>query len=154
MNNRLSLIRKPEELNEDIKNDLFLGFNLMKNNRDKLSKLKLRSLLFNFAMYKSSPNEINDYINEVFPRQDEFSYDDFLRLVTLKYSYLKEKEFEDTWNLFSSSKHGQSNKEELVKCFVDGGIDVNEKEVEEMVWFINKGKDGFSKEEFKMFIHS
>ena len=97
-------VKKVEELTEDMKNDLYLGFNLMKNNREKLSKLKLRSLLFNFAMYKSSPSDINEFINENYPKQEEFSYEELLNLVLIKFSTIKEREVEDTWNLFANNK--------------------------------------------------
>ena len=58
---------KKEELNEDLKNDLLLGFNLFKWSNWMVNKLKLRSMLFSFAMYKSAPADINRYINDVYP---------------------------------------------------------------------------------------
>ena len=43
-----------QELPVDIKNDLQLAFNLYKNENNKINRLKLRTILFSFAMYKSS----------------------------------------------------------------------------------------------------
>src|SRR5688500_7419273 len=62
-----------DEMSEDLKNDLLLAYNLYKNDEGKINKLKLRTLLFSFAMYKSSPKDINDFISEYYPKQDEFT---------------------------------------------------------------------------------
>lgn len=70
-----------EEISEDLKNDLLVAFNLYKNEEGLISKLKLRTLLFSFAMYKSAPKDINDYIAEYFPKQEEFTFDNLLKLV-------------------------------------------------------------------------
>lgn len=70
-----------EEISEDLKNDLLVAFNLYKNEEGLISKLKLRTLLFSFAMYKSSPKDINDYISEYFPKQEEFTFDNLMKLV-------------------------------------------------------------------------
>lgn len=163
MSNRRSVKRKNEDLTEDMKNDLYLGFNLMKNNRDKLSKLKLRSLLFNFAMYKSSPSDINEFINEHYPKQDEFSFDELKNLVFIKYALIKEREAEDTWCLLTSSKQSTASKHDLSKAFHSVGIEMNDKEVSELVEFIREhnedsydkmDSDIFTKEDFKSFINS
>ncbi len=70
-----------EEISEDLKNDLLVAFNLYKNEEGLISKLKLRTILFSFAMYKSAPKDINDYISEYFPKQEEFTFDSLLKLV-------------------------------------------------------------------------
>ena len=70
-----------EEISEDLKNDLLVAFNLYKNEEGFISKLKLRTILFSFAMYKSAPKDINDYIAEYFPKQEEFSFDNLMKLV-------------------------------------------------------------------------
>jgi hypothetical protein len=70
-----------EEISEDLKNDLLVAFNLYKNEEGFISKLKLRTLLFSFAMYKSAPKDINDYIAEFFPKQEQFTFDNLLKLV-------------------------------------------------------------------------
>jgi hypothetical protein len=70
-----------DELTEDLKNDLILAFNLFKNEEGKVNKLKLRTLLFSFAMYKSAPKDINDYISEYYPKQEEFTFEQLCKLV-------------------------------------------------------------------------
>jgi hypothetical protein len=73
-----------EEMNENMKNDIQIAFNLFKNDKGVINKLKMRTLLFSFAMYKSSPKDINDYISEVYPNQKEFTYEQLLKLVNSK----------------------------------------------------------------------
>ena len=52
-----------KEIPADIKDDIKLAFDLYKNENNKINKLKLRTMLFSFIMYKSSPSEINEYID-------------------------------------------------------------------------------------------
>ena len=72
------------EISDDLRNDLLVAFNLYKNEEDCINKLKLRTLLFSFAMYKSSPKEINDYISYYYPKKDQFTYDNLIKLVAYK----------------------------------------------------------------------
>lgn len=76
-----------EEFTEDLKNDLMLAFNLYKNEEGRVNKLKFRTLLFSFAMYKSSPKDINDYIADHFGKQEEFTYENLCKLVFNKLYY-------------------------------------------------------------------
>src|SRR5574343_52933 len=80
-----------EEMREDLINDLKIAFDLYKNkdgNKSyylgKIPKAKMRTLLFSFAMYKSSPKDINEYIAEYYPRKEEFTFDEVWQLVYLK----------------------------------------------------------------------
>lgn len=72
------------EISDDLRNDLLVAFNLYKNEEGFINKLKLRTLLFSFAMYKSSPKEINDYISYYFPKKEQFSYENLIKLVAYK----------------------------------------------------------------------
>ena len=76
-------------ISEEFKNDLIIAFNLFKNEQNKINKTKLRTILFSFLMYKSSAKDINEYINENFKKQDEFTFDDLYKLINQKmYNYL------------------------------------------------------------------
>ena len=82
---RSKLAEMNEELSIDIKNDLLLAFNVFKNERNNISKLKIRTLLFTFAMYKSSAHDINEFVTEVLgSNQEEFSYEDVCKCVMYK----------------------------------------------------------------------
>ena len=48
------MTEEENEIPSDLKNDIQLAFDLFKNEKDKISKLKLRTLLFSFVMYKNS----------------------------------------------------------------------------------------------------
>ena len=72
------------EISDDLRNDLLVAFNLYKNEEGFINKLKLRTLLFSFAMYKSSPKEINDYIAYYYQKKDQFSYENLIKLVSYK----------------------------------------------------------------------
>jgi hypothetical protein len=74
-----------EEMTDDLKNDLEIAFNIFKNENNKISKLKLRTLVFSFCMYKSSAKDINDYITgDIDGKKDEFSFEDLYKLVYQK----------------------------------------------------------------------
>jgi hypothetical protein len=73
-----------EEMTEDLINDLKIAFDIFKNEHNKLSKHKMRTLLFSFAMYKSSAKDINDYITETLDKKDDFTFDDLYKLVFQK----------------------------------------------------------------------
>ena len=124
--------QKIVELNDDDKNDLLLGFNLFKNNKDKVSKAKLRCLLFSFAMYKSAPNDINEFINYNYPKQEEFTYEELRNLMTLKNHTTKEKDIDDTWHLIQTKSSFSADKD-LLKAMINAGVDTNEKEILEMI---------------------
>ena len=51
-----------DEIPFELKNDIKIAYDLFKNESNKITKLKLRTLLFSFIMYKYSASEINEYI--------------------------------------------------------------------------------------------
>ena len=50
-----------DEIPFELKNDIKIAFDLFKNENNKITKLKLRTLLFSFIMFRSSAGEINRY---------------------------------------------------------------------------------------------
>ena len=48
-----------DEIPFDLKNDIKIAYNLFKNENNKITKLKLRTLLFSFIMFESSAGDIN-----------------------------------------------------------------------------------------------
>ena len=74
------------ELPIDVKNDLQLAFNLYKNENNKINKLKLRTILFSFVMYKGSSSEINEFIEtKTLKEKEYYTFDDVCDLVKEKY---------------------------------------------------------------------
>lgn len=146
-----------EMLTEDIKNDLLLAFNMYKNDENKINKLKLRTILFSFAMYKAPPKDINEYISEHFPKQEEFTYEELCKLVFYKLKSIKEKEAEDLFFFINGGKGvSHFSKDDISSVYEKNGIDISDREINEMLSFMT-GKDKLpdniqiSKEEFKKF---
>ena len=91
-----------EDLTEDLKNDLKGAFDIFKGPNgfnflkiDKLDKLGLRTILYSFVLYKSSPKDINEFISELFVKQTKFSFDDLCKCVYHKIKIAREKEADD-----------------------------------------------------------
>jgi hypothetical protein len=147
-----------DDITEDLKNDLLLAFNIYKNEDNKITKLKLRTILFSFCMYKSSPKQINDYIGEVFPKQEEFTFENLLVLIYFKIKNIKEIETDSLFNIINSGKSQNFfGKPELTKAFEGNGIEISEREIMEMMSFMTGNeKPGeeiqVSKDEFKKFM--
>jgi len=51
--------------------------------------------LYSFVLYKSSPKDINEFITELFGKQNDFSYDDLCKCVYHKIKLAREKESDD-----------------------------------------------------------
>ena len=85
-----------EEMSVDLKHDIQLGFNLFKNEKNQINKLKLRTLLFSFVMYKSSSGDINQFIEEqTSPDKEFFTFDEVCKLVNFKIKVAKDKEADE-----------------------------------------------------------
>ena len=149
-----------EIISDDLKNDLQLAFNLYKNDENKINKLKLRTILFSFAMYKSSPKQINDYISEFFPKEDEFTFEQVCRLIYYKLKNIKEIESESLFSIINGGKIQSSfSKADLNKAFETTGIEISDREINEMMAFMN-GRERIpedeiyiTKDEFKKFLN-
>jgi hypothetical protein len=53
-------------------------------------------------MYKSAAKDINDYINDHYPKKDDFTYDETLILVSNKIKNAKEKEADELFNMIQT----------------------------------------------------
>jgi len=151
-------IQSSDELTDDMKSDLQLAFDLYKNESNLINKLRLRTILYSFAMYKSSPKQINDYIAEVFPKQEEFTLQDLYKLILFKVKNIKEIETESLFNFINVGKTNTVSKSEISAAFNANGIEISDKEVFEMMAFMTGLNDQdfeettVTKEEFKKFL--
>ena len=133
-----------EENNEiplDLKNDIQLAFDLFKNDKEKISKLKLRTLLFSFVMYKNSASDINNYIEEqINPEQEEFSFNEVCDLVNLKLKNSKLKESDEIFSYMTSLKNDNDNIQfdDLLKAFQNYEIEVSDDDIKEMMIYMNE----------------
>ena len=129
-----------DELPFDLKNDIKIAFDLFKNENNKITKLKLRTLLFSFIMFKSSAGDINKYIEEkISPTQQLFELDDVYDLIKLKLREAKMKEANELLNFVNGNNSSDIIKEsDLSKAFQKYKIDISDKEVKEMFMYMNE----------------
>lgn len=141
-------MEQDDDMSADMKNDILLAFNLFKNENNKINKLKLRTMLFSFVMYKQSSGEINRFIEEeTSPSQEFFTFDEVCSLVKYKLRAAKEKESDEIFNYFNVGKSENCNKlteHDIEKAFANYEIDMKPEEIKEMMRFMNgdfEGKD-------------
>lgn len=138
------------EIPLDIKNDIELAFNLYKNENNKINKLKLRTLLFSFVMYKYSASEINEFIESRTLKEKElYSFDDVCDLVKEKLLESKERDSEELYNYILNNKTQNKQKKDkekpkkvtksiLSSAFESSNIDIEEKEIEQMLEYMKR----------------
>ena len=140
------------EIPLDIKNDIQLAFNLYKNEKNKINKLKLRTILFSFVMYKYSSSEINEFIESRTLKEKEFySFDDVCDLVKEKLLESKERESDELFNYIVNNKKDKTeinkmNKAQLMNAFKENEINIEENELDKMFEYIQR-KDNEEEEE-------
>ena len=142
-----------KEIPADIKNDIKLAFDLYKNENNKINKLKLRTLLFSFVMYKSSPSDINEYIDSKTTNEKElYSFDDVCDLINEKLEEAKEKDADELYDYIVNNKNDNSKitKRQIKNAFESCNIDLDEKEIDKMIDFMkHKKKNGEGEKENK-----
>ena len=132
-----------KEIPADIKNDIKQAFDLYKNENNKINKLKLRTMLFSFVMYKNSSSDINDYIDSKLSNEKElYSFDDVCDLINDKYEEAKENDADELFDYIMNNKNDEKiTKKQISKAFESSNIDVDEKEIDKMIEFIKKKKN-------------
>ena len=128
-----------EEMSSDLKHDIQLGFNLFKNDKNQINKLKLRTLLFSFVMYKSSSGDINQFIEEqTSPDKEFFTFEEVCKLVNFKIKLAKDKEADEAFNYLSAGKNDQHyiTEHDIEKGFEAYAIDASPDEIKEMMKYM------------------
>ena len=138
-----------KEIPADIKNDIKLAFDLYKNENNKINKLKLRTLLFSFIMYKSSPSDINDYIDSKESNGKElYSFEDVCDLINDRLEEAKESDADELYDYIVNNKNDSSkiSKKQISNAFSSCNIDIDEKEIDRMIDYIKYRKKGENEE--------
>ena len=133
-----------KEIPADIKDDIKLAFDLYKNENNKINKLKLRTMLFSFIMYKSSPSEINEYIDSKETNGKElFTFDDVCDLITEKFEEAKESDADELYDYIVNNKNDSSKitKKQISNAFQSCNIDLDEKEIDKMIDYMKHKKN-------------
>ena len=127
----------------ELKNDIKIAFDIFKNENNKINKLKLRTILFSFIMFKSSAGEINRYIEEtISPTQEFFDLEELSLLIRLKLKEAKLKEANELLYAINGNETSEVVKEsDFLKTLRKHKIDMNENDVKEMFQYINDDKD-------------
>ena len=128
-----------DEIPFELKNDIKIAYDIFKNESNKITKLKLRTLLFSFIMFKSSAGEINKYIEDtISPSQELFDLDELYLLIKLKLKEAKEKEADELIYAINGNETSEIVKEsDFLKTLQKHKIDMNEKDVKEMFQYMN-----------------
>ena len=138
------------EIPLDIKNDIELAFNLYKNENNKINKLKLRTLLFSFIMYKYSASDINEYIESRTLKDKElYTFDDVCDLVKEKLLESKARDSDELFNYIVNNKNENSKmtKNQLAEAFKSNQIEVDEKELDKMIEYMKRGENDENQKE-------
>lgn len=126
-----------EEMRPELKDDIKLGFDLFKNDNNKINKLKLRTMLFSYCMYKGTPQEINDYIEQnTSPDQELFSFEEVCKLINFKNRTAKEKEAYEMYSALTNQGKNELTDVSLRQAFLDSQINISMKEVWELMKFM------------------
>ena len=76
-----------------------MAFDIFKTKNETINKLKLRTILFSFIMYKNSAGDINKYIDEnTNPEQEEYTFEDVCELINSKIQESKIREADEIFN--------------------------------------------------------
>jgi len=111
-------------------------------------------------MYKSAAKDINDYINDHYPKKDDFTYEETLLLVNNKIKNAKEKEADELFNMIQSGKQpNMLSKNDILRSLNSVGIDASDREVSELLEFANahsnnKSENGVTRDDFRKFFIS
>ena len=132
-----------DEIPFELKNDIKIAYDLFKNESNKITKLKLRTLLFSFIMFKSSAGEINKYIEDtISPTQELFNLEELYLLIKLKLKEAKLKEADELIYAINGNETSEIVKEsDFLKTLQKHKIDMNEKDVKEMFQYMNDDMD-------------
>ena len=137
------------DISPDLKNDIRLAFDIYKTKNDTINKLKLRTILFSFIMYKNSAGEINKDIEENSkPDQEEFTFDDVCKLINIKIGSSKLKEADEIFNYITNKNDSSHlNSDDFKKVFKDYNIGVDDNEIKELMQYIVEDKKHNDEEE-------
>ena len=129
------------EIPLDVKTDLKIAFDFMKNETNTINRLKLRTLVFSFVMYKYSAKEINEYIEEqmkefgMSDEQENFTFEELCAIISPRLDEAKERESDELFNYISSKKNyvNKISKKELENIFSNYKLGIEEEDLNKMI---------------------
>ena len=143
------------EMPLDIKTDLKIAFDFMKNETNTINRLKLRTLVFSFVMYKYSAKEINEYIEEQMKDlgmpddQENFTFEELCAIISPRLEEAKERESDELFNYISSKKNyvNKISKKELENIFSNYKLGIEQEDLNKMInYMVNTDEVGQNNE--------
>ena len=130
------------DISPDLKNDIRLAFDIFKTKNETINKLKLRTILFSFIMYKNSAGDINKYIDEnTNPEQEEYTFNDVCDLIDTKIQESKIREADEIFNyILRKTENTSLNVDDFAEAFKNYNIGVEKNEIQELMQFIVEDK--------------
>ena len=129
------------EMPLDITTDLKLAFDFMKNENNTINKLKLRTLIFSFIMYKYSAKDINEYIDDQMKElgipldQENFTFEETCNIIKERLEDAREREAYELFGYISTKKSytDKISKKELENIFENYKLGVDAEDLEKMM---------------------
>ena len=130
-----------DEMPLDVKTDLKIAFDFMKSENNAINKLKLRTLIFSFIMYKYSAKDINEYIDAQMSDlgmpadQENFTFDETCALIKGRLEDARERESDELFSYISNKKTytDKITKKELENIFNNYKLGVEAEDLEKMM---------------------
>ena len=143
------------EMPLDIKTDIKMAFDFMKSENNTINKLKLRTLIFSFVMYKYSAKDINDYIDEHLDKmgipedQENFTFDEVCALINEKLDEARERESDELFDYISSRRvqRDKITKKELGNIFLNYKLGVEAEDLDKMMNYMVNNDESEQNEE-------
>ena len=137
------------EMPLDIKTDIKMAFDFMKSENNTINKLKLRTLIFSFVMYKDSAKDINDYIDDQLSEmgipedQENFTFDEVCALINEKLDEARERESDELFDYISSRRvqKDKITKKELENIFSNYKLGVEDEDLDKMMNYMVNNDD-------------
>ena len=133
------------EMPLDIRTDIKIAFDFMKSENNTINKLKLRTLLFSFVMYKYSAKDINDYIDSQLrdmgmPEDKEnFTFDEVCTLINERLESAREREADELFDYIAGKRNNAEKitKKELDNIFSNYKLGVEMEDLNKMMNYMN-----------------
>ena len=146
------------EMPLDIKTDIKMAFDFMKSENNTINKLKLRTLIFSFVMYKYSAKEINEYIEDQMKElgmpedQENFTFDELCTIISDRLEDARERESDELFNYIASKKNhvDKITKRELENIFDTYKLGVDKEDLEKMMNYMANNDETEQNEELLM----
>ena len=143
------------EMPLDIKTDIKMAFDFMKSENNTINKLKLRTLIFSFVMYKYSAKDINDYIDDKLSEmgipedQENFTFDEVCALINEKLDEARERESDELFDYISSRRiqRDKITKKELENIFQNYKLGVEDEDLDKMMNYMVNNDESEQNEE-------